>query len=103
MEAVRREASGSVCTPNLARVTWSKVGLGLSFGVLRGLKQKKRKRSLHSFRGKKKLGYLRWPVQVASQMRGICEHEPKALRSYEVICRIGQSHHGAPVHVKKAL
>lgn len=43
LEAVRREASGSVRTPNLTRVTWSRVGLGLSFGVLRGLKQKKRK------------------------------------------------------------
>lgn len=39
---------------------------------------------------------------MASQMRGICEHEPKALRSYEVICRIGQNHHGGPCPHKES-
>lgn len=99
LETVRREAGGSVFIPSLARVTWSKVCPGLSFGVLRG----KGKVSLRSFR-EKKLGYLRWPLQVAAQMRDICEHEPRALRLCEArwACRIGQSHHGGPCAHKES-
>lgn len=49
------------------------------------------------------LGYLRWPVQVASQMRGICEREPRALRSYDGFVGLDRVTMEAPVHVKKAL
>lgn len=70
-----------------------------------GIKIEEKEGKVYIALGKKerKLRYLRWAVQMASQMRNSCAHEAWALRSQDGYVGLDRVTTHAPVQVKETL